>query len=682
MTLMFAHSHRTFFILLFSLTVSSCFLIQNIKSGETLFQEKKFTVAADKLKSEFDVEPAQDVKARKAFLIGECYRFSNQTLEAERWYKTAQSLNYDAIATYDYALMLKANGKYDDAIEQFKEYIQQVPFNDDASKQLKSTQQALDWQKNPSAYVVKNVEALNSPAFDYAPVLYKDGAIIFTSDRGDAAGTQTYGWTGEKFSDLFYSLPDGNGSYKSSLPLSAVINSKYNEGAVCFNKDFSELFFTRCGTDNITNDYCKIFETTMNATGEWNTPQSLPLFEDSTNVSQPFLTADGKELYFSSDSREGYGGKDLFITRRQADGTWSEPENLGPNINTTGDEAFPYIANGKLYFASNGQPGMGGMDIFSATKTGKQWMNPVNLRAPINSAADDFGLILIPVPNERKKEVKETGLFTSTRPGGKGNDDIYSFELPRIKLYQLEVQVKEKVFANPSDPNSPVTGTVALQNAMVSLFDATQAGRLDSLNRYATDATGKFTLTISPEKIYKLTASKPNYFSKSENFSSLGFSSRDNDTIKESVTIVLDKIYKNVQITLSNIYYDYNKWNIRPDAALVLDTLVTLLNENPTVSVQLGSHTDSRGNDNFNMNLSQKRAQSCVDYLVAHGIAKERLTAKGYGETQLVNGCGNGVPCTEEEHQKNRRTTFQVTGDTMNIDSKEPDKIIVDPNRK
>ena len=196
-----------------------------------------------------------------------------------------------------------------------------------------------------------------------------------------------------------------------------------------------------------------------------------------------------------------------------------------------------------------------------------------------------------------------------------------------------------------------------------------------------TDAQGKITFAIQPEKLLKLTASKNDYFSRSENFSSLGFSSSDKDTLKETVTIVLDKIYKNVQITLSNIYYDYNKWNIRPDAALVLDTLVTLLNENPTVKVELGSHTDSRGNDNFNINLSQKRAQSCVDYLAAHGIDKARLTAKGYGETMILNKCVSGVQCTEEEHQKNRRTTFKVTGETMTIDSKEPEKINTGPKQ-
>ena len=340
------------------------------------------------------------------------------------------------------------------------------------------------------------------------------------------------------------------------------------------------------------------------------------------------------------------------------------------------------IADGKFYFSSNGQAGMGGLDIFSATKVGKQWMNPVNLRAPINSPADDFGLIFLPVPDEKKKDIRQCGLFTSSRPGGKGNDDIYSFELPRIKLYQLEVLVKEKTFATPNDPNSAVTGTKSLPIAGVSVFDVTTFGKTDSLNKYIADAKGKIIFTIEPEKLLKLTASKNDYFSRSENFSSVGFSTSENDTVKETVTIVLDKIYKDVQITLSNIYYDYNKWNIRPDAALVLDTLVTLLKENPTVNVELGSHTDSRGNDKFNLTLSQKRAQSCVDYLATHGIDKARLTAKGYGETMLVNNCGNGVNCTEAEHQKNRRTTFKVTGETLNIDSKAPEKIIVDPNRR
>lgn len=670
-----AKSYLFFFSLLFLL--QSCFVIKQVKDGETLYAEKKYTVAAEKLKQELNADEVVESKAKKSFLIAECYRYSNQTIEAEKWYKIAAGYNYDPIANYYYGVMLKTNGKYEEAIKAFNNYLNEVPFNEEAKKQLKATQQALDWQQHPAPYIVTNLESINSPAFDYAPVLYTNNALVFTSDRTEATiGAGTFGWTGEKFSDIFIAESDGKGGYKIPVSFNPVINSKYNEGAACFNSNFSECYFTRCGSDNLTNDYCSVFYSVKNVTGEWGEPLPLTLFDDTSNVSQPFLSIDGKELYVSSDAPGGYGGKDLYVCNRTTEG-WSDPINLGPVINTSGDETFPYLFEGKLYFASNGQPGMGGLDIFVATKTGKQWGNIQNMKPPINSPADDFGILLQKIPADKSSSIKEMGMFTSSRPGGKGNDDIYQFVLPKIKAYVLKGVVLEKKFENPNDPNSKVTGTAPLAAADVSVTMEDSV-----ILNMKTDTKGNFRTPIQAEKYYKVFASKPDYFSKSEITNSIGFSLVDEDTVTATVKVILDKIYKEVQINISNIYYDYNKANIRPDAALVLDTLVTLLKENPDVKVELGSHTDSRGNDQYNMVLSQKRAEACVNYLVSKGIDKSRLTAKGYGETQLVNNCGNGVPCTEEEHQKNRRTTFKVLSDKLNIESQEPEKIIQDPERK
>lgn len=658
--------------------MQGCFVVKQIKDGETLYAEKKYSLAAEKLKEEYNAAGLTDEsKAKKSFLIAESYRYSNQTVEAEKWYKISSGYSYDPIANYYYGVMLKTNGKYAEAENAFNSYLKEVPFSEDAKKQLKATQQALNWQQHPAPYIVTNVESINSPAFDYAPVLYTNNALVFTSDRTEATtGAGTYGWTGEKFSDIFIAESDGKDGFKTPAPFSPVINSKYNEGAACFSSNFSECYFTRCGSDNLTNDYCRIFYSAKSVTGEWSEPVALPLFDDTTNVSQPFLSADGKELYVSSDAAGGYGGKDLYVCNRTADG-WSEPANLGSLVNTNGDETFPHLFNGKLYFASNGQLGMGGLDIFVATRKGKVWGDVQNLKPPVNSPADDFGIIWQHVPEEQKKDITATGFFTSSRPGGKGNDDIYRFVLPRIKTYILTGTVIEKIFENPKDPNSKVVGNSPLAGASVTV-SSDDSVILNTL----TDSKGNFRSLIAPEKYFKVLASKTDYFSKSETTSSLGFSSADEDTVRATVKIVLDKIYKEVQINISNIYYDYNKANIRPDAALVLDTLVTLLKENPEVKVELGSHTDSRGNDQYNMILSQKRAESCVNYLVSKGIDQSRLSAKGYGETQLVNNCGNGVPCTEEEHQKNRRTTFKVLSDKLNIESKEPENIIQDPERK
>ena len=667
----------------FLLSLSSCVLTQQAKDGTTLFQEKQYTLAADKLKQEFDSATDQPTKSQKAFYIGECYRLSSKTLDAEQWYKVAVDLNYDAIANYDYGLMLKSNEKYSEAIKQFNYYLNDVPFSQEAKDEVEACNLSLQWKKQDNHFQITNLQSVNSDAFDYSPQFYENGSLVFTSDRTDANGNQTFGWTGEKFSDLFISYTDGSGNYGKPVPFSASINSNYNEGAACFNKDFTECYFTRCGSDDETNDYCKIMFSSRVAGGEWSEPTALILFEDTANVSQPFLSPDGKELFVSSDAAGGYGGKDLYVCSRGIDG-WANPINLGDQVNTMLDEMFPSIGpDGKLYFASTGHLGMGGLDIYSATRLNKQWTNIQNLKYPLNSGADDFGLILKPVPASQQTTIKQQGMFVSNRPNGKGDDDVYQFIQQKIHVYVLAGTISEKHYQNPNDPNSTLVGLSGLDSATISLveIDETSAPVLSSVQTIQTKPDGTFLLIIDAEKTYKITASKNNYLNHSESSNSIGFLKIDEDTVRATTNITLDKIYKNVEVKLSNIYYDFNKWDIRPDAAKVLDTLVVMLNENPNIKVEIGSHTDSRGSDSQNLNLSQKRAQSVVNYLVAHGIDTKRLTAKGYGETHLVNNCSNGVDCTEEQHQQNRRTTFKILSDTFSIDSSEPNQIIQDSNR-
>ncbi|MCY7410348.1 MAG: OmpA family protein, partial [Chitinophagales bacterium] len=492
--------------------------------------------------------------------------------------------------------------------------------------------------------------------------------------------TAIYGWTGEKFSDLYYSNRDTKGNFGVPQPLSDKINSDFNEGTITFNKDFTECFFTRCGSSLTVNDYCHIYSS-IRDNDEWGDPQLIPIFNDSCNVVQPFLSADGKELYVASDVDGGYGGKDLYVVTKNAEGEFTNAQNLGPAINTTGDEVFPYLtADGKLYFASNGQSGMGGLDLFVSTRVSKQWGNVQNLRSPINSGADDFGILPEKVNTADQYKIKSQGYFVSNRPGGKGKDDIYHFVEAKTKVFLLKGDVVEKKFEKENDPNSNVIAFLPMPSLEIVLNAVDQNGNAiaNTLQKTKADKDGKFKFTVETDKSYKVTASKVDYFSKSEITNTTGFIKVDKDTITATVRIVLDKIYKNVQVNLSNIYYDYNKANIRTDAAIVLDTLVTLLKENPGVKVELGSHTDSRGQDAYNMRLSQSRAQSVVDYLVANGIDGTRLTAKGYGETQPVNKCTNGIKCSEEEFQRNRRTTFKVTSAEFTIESSTPETIVQD----
>lgn len=662
---------------------SSCLITKPTKNGETLFAEKQYTLAAEMLKSEFNKESDPSLKAKKAFLIAECYRLSSETVPAEEWYKTAYGLNGESRSQYLYAMMEKSNEKYAEASATFTEYLKESPFDEQARSEVEACNLALQWKNDKTSFTITGVDGLNSSSYDYAPVFYGKNGLVFTSDRANAAGNDIYGWTGEKFSDLFLAAKDGKGDYGNVTSFSEVLNSQFNEGAACFSKDFSECYFTRCGSNQTANDYCKIYYSYLNG-DIWSDPQVVPLFNDSTNVSQPFLTADGKDLYVSSDADGGYGGKDLYVLTKTSEG-WGNPLNLGPNVNTTGDETFPYIADdGKLYFASNGQMGMGGLDIFSASRVKSQWGNVQNLKAPINSGADDLAIIFDKVSPQDQYKIKSQGYFVSNRPGGKGHDDIYHFVEEKTKVYVVKGDVVEKIFEKENDPNSRVTGFKPMPDADVTLAIMDDNGALVSKSQKAvkSDKDGAFKYIVEAEKIYKVTGARPDYFSKSEQASTIGFTTVDKDTVTATVRIILDKIYKNVQVNLSNIYYDYDKANIRADAAKVLDTLVTLLKENPTVKVEIGSHTDSRGKDAYNMRLSQARAQSVVDYLVLNGIDVQRLSAKGYGETQPVNECVNGVKCTEEQYQENRRTTFKVLSESFIIESTQPKDIVVDPNKQ
>lgn len=663
---------------------SSCIITQQAKDGPTLFAEKQYTLAADKLKEEFSASTEQTVKALKAYMIGECYRLSSQTIDAETWYKTAVDLNYDAIANFNYGLMLKCNEKYSEAIAQFNIYLNDVPFSAEAKDEIEACNLAIQWKKQDNHFDITNLGNINSDAYDYSPQYFEKGALVFTSDRTDANGNQTFGWTGEKFSDLFISYSDGANGFGKPVPFNATINSEFNEGAACFNKDFTECYFTRCGSNDETNDYCKIMVSSRIAGGDWSEPTALILFEDTANVSQPFLSPDGKELYLSSDAAGGYGGKDLYVCSRTVDG-WGNPINLGDQVNTPQDEMFPSIGpDNKLYFSSNGHLGMGGLDLYVATRVNKQWTNVQNLKYPLNSGADDFGIVLKSVPAEQQTFIKQQGMFVSNRPGGKGDDDIYRFVQNKTHVYALQGNITQKVFQNPNDPNSAITGLAPLDSVQITVVEMDESGTplLSSVQSAVTNSTGHFLLLIDAEKNYRITATRNGYLTKSDFENSTGFLKIDEDTVKATTEITLDKIYKNVEVKLSNIYYDFNKWNIRPDAAIVLDTLVTMLKENPNIKVEIGSHTDSRGSDSQNLTLSQKRAQSVVDYLVLHGIDAKRLTPKGYGETDLVNKCDDGVPCTEEEHQQNRRTTFKVLSDTFSIESTAPENIIQDANHK
>lgn len=661
----------------------SCGVSQKLKTGDQAFEQKSYAVAATLYKSEFNTEHAPQIKAYKAFRIAESYRLLNNTREAEKWYNEAVRLGYpNSLARYYLALMLMANEKYDAAINEFKSYANEDPINKlKAFDMIRACENAKRLLQQKTNITIENLE-INTSANEYHPVFYeKNRDIIFSSDRGDALGTEIYGWTGEKYSDLFISKREKDGTYRTVVRFTDNLNTARNEGTPTFNRSYTEMYFTRCGTEgkskNKGDDFCAIYKSLRDFDGSWGMPEKVTFFSDTVNVGQPFLSPDGKYLIITSDAPGGYGGKDLWICYPEFDG-WSEPQNLGNEINTAGNEMFPYVAeDGTLYFASDGHPGMGALDIFSARREGQLWKQPVNLKPPINSGADDFALIIEKTkPSHADDFIKRIGYFTSSRQGGKGGDDIYKFVEQNENIYTLQVYVFEKVFEKPGDPNSKVVDFKEIEGVDVTLKKYSLA--LQPLATQKTDKNGMTRFELEPETDYLVSAFKEGYFKKSANTTTKGKKDETKVNIILQVKMILDKIYEEKEIVIPNIYYDYDKTTLRPESEIVLDTLVALLLENPTVKLEIGSHTDSRGSDSYNEKLSQGRAESVVRYLISKGIDINRLIAKGYGESRLVNHCGNNVKCSEEEHQQNRRTTFKVLSEKFIIESVTPTEIKVD----
>lgn len=682
------------------LITSACFFVSACKTMFTTpltapvaYASKQYTVAANLWQQQYDKEVSLLEKSKIAYKIAECYRFANRTAEAEKWYAKALEYASEPQVLWWYAQMQKANGNYTQAIQSLNEYSLNNPIDRTrATREIQACRQALDWQKQPTPYEIVNIKSINSPASDFAPTIYvpkgtENLQVVFTSDRSSAEGAQKYGWTGEKFSDLFY-VEQKNIDLQFSDPKpfgNDSLNTAFNEGTICFSNNYTQAYFTACGSaDAQKNDYCQIYMVKKNAEGKWLKPEPLPIFDtDTINVGQPFVTPNGAQLYFSADAPNGYGNKDLYVINQLNDGKWSKPQNLGPEINTQGYEGFPYVApNGKLYFASNGHLGMGGLDIFSAEKKGKNWTNIQNLQAPINSPADDFSLVFEPfIKPTMIDAVQEIGYFASARTG---NDDLYRFLLPVPPLkidttpkvvvqqvpllpkptYILKGKITTFVYQNPEEPATKTTQKQPLPSAITEIFGIDANSKI--AKRLIADENGYFETQVEPNTDYKVSASQVGFFAKSENASTKYKSPKNpTDTIIVNVEITLDKIFKQKEITLENIYYDLDKYDIRTDAQPTLNKLATILLENPNIKIELNSHTDSRGSDKYNLTLSQKRADAVVNYLISKGVSPQRLTPRGFGETQLVNNCSNGADCTEEQHQQNRRTTFKVVSDSF-----------------
>lgn len=650
-----------FFVFFF--TLHACTYTEKIRDGKTAFERKQFTVANELLKNEIKKVKTGTDRGVLSFILAETAMQLGNIDQAIENYRLAFDNGFGVDALKGLAFALKQGEFYTEAMQTFKDLSIEIGSPYEYRKDISNCEMAAQWKKEEYKDFKVELLPVNSPYADYSPVLLNKNNLIFTSDRPTATGEQIYLWTGGGFSDLFIAdLETGDAS-----PWKININTNAHEGTLSFNAERSKAVFTRCAGGKREDAYCKLFLIEKTNTGEWGT--ATPVFPElkELNLGHPTLSEDGKYMILSAKAPEGWGGYDLYSSQLLENGTWSEPALLNRQINTPGNEQFPSLDNDTLYFSSDFHPGMGGLDIFRSFRMENgEWSPPVNLKHPVNSGADDFNYTIIHSLNNLP-----FGYFTSTRQGGNGREDIYTFKKlppnpkkeekksvtkPAAAVYQyfLDVFVLEKIFAEPNNPNTTLLGRKPLANATLT---TTITG---SEQEFKTDSTGKIRISIQPGSNWQFIAGKDGYLNNAASFNAAGLqASPENPVQIVEMEIVLDKVFKNTEIVLDDIYYDLDKWDIRTDAKPTLDKLANTLILNPLVRIQLGSHTDCRGNDTYNQVLSQRRAQSAIEYLIGKGVPPGRMVAKGFGETvpSAICICSR---CTEEEHQKNRRTTFKI----------------------
>lgn len=580
--------------------------------------------------------------------LGDANYFNANYVQAEQWYTKRYELKgtFPKEFLYRYAQSLKSAGKNDQAKQIMSQYAKENPTQLRTKSQIQAKAQE-SIKKGSDVFTITNLNT-NSKYSDYSSSI-KGDTLLFASARPKAIGSQIYARTGQPFTNLYYAVKQADGNYSKPALYSKNTFSIFHEASPVFTKDGKSMYYTQNelkenNQKKVVNGRYKIYKSAYQ-NGKWNNLGVQDIFaKDSARVAHPALSPDGKILYFASDARGTYGQSDLFKVTINEDGSYTAPENLGTNINTEGRESYPFVTKDNiLLFASDGHPGQGGFDIF-ALDLNQKGASPVHLKAPLNSAFDDFGL--------NWDRQTNNGVFTSNRPEGQGDDDLYVFT--NTKPF-FEFDYNARIIGKVLDKNT----NLPLANAVVVLYN--NNGK--ELARTTTNDTGDFVFDkVLSNATYTTQASKETY-STNDTRLSLALYEREVAT-----TIPLDQDqYKLAQgldlakaLSLRHIYFDLDKSNIRKDAKVELEKIVEVLTQNPTIKIEIGSHTDSRQSKAYNQALSQRRAKSTLDYLVKRGINKNRLTAKGYGETQLVNNCADGVSCSEAEHQLNRRSTFVI----------------------
>lgn len=568
-------------------------------------------------------------------------RRQNQLKDAAVRYQRADSIApLQGEHAFHFGQVLMSTGDKEKAEGYFFRVLQERPEDAPSMDLYASCKAYASFLHDSDAFVVNR---LNLPFFKsvFSAVPFQKGLIV-TGEPADRAG-RTNPWNGQSFLDLYYAEKKTIVTWLEPQPLSGAVNGPYHEGTAVVSSDGRTMYFTRSdyyrqrlNKDDRNTSHLKLFRATRDSiTNEWTDIRAFAYNGDRFSCGHPALSADGNILYFVSDRPGGFGGSDIWYCRKEA-GAWSEPTNLGAAVNTAGNEAFPVVNGDALYFSSDAHENLGGLDIFETHLTDGQWSDPRNMNFPVNTPHDDFSLVI----DKRvglSADAELSGYLSSSRDGA---DQIYTFSTV-TPIFFVEGEVTD--VSGRYLPNVEVTLAEVLTQEDTSVV---------------TGPDGRFVFPLKPGSDYTLRAAEPMHLSQSLPISTRGL--LRSDTLRNDFR--LSPIVLDAPILIENILYDYDKWDIRPDAAIELDKLARIFLDNPDMTFELGAHTDSRGGDTYNLVLSDARANSAVDYLIRHGVNPDRISARGFGETMLTNRCTNGVKCTEEEHQANRRTEFRVTG--------------------
>ena len=660
---------RQFTPYLFLLLAAS--FLYSCKSAKLSDAEEKqrigeyFEAAAIYRKVYTKTPPAKrDLRGYIAFRMAECNRLINNTPRATSAYMNALRYKYpDSIVNLRLGQMYQKSGRYGEAVKYYNDYLLAEPGSVLAFNGVTGCEEGVKWKQSPTRYTVKRMDKFNSRRSEFSPMLYgeKYDQLYFASTRtpkgaGKDKEETNSAITGQRNNDLFLVKQDENGAWLAPVELEDEVNTEFDEGTPSFSKDGNTMYYTYCAQDPEGPRTSEIYISSRSS-AKWGKGTRATIVKDSvTALGHPSISPDGKYLYFVSDAVGGFGGKDIFRAR-VAGNDFGPMENLGEEINTPGDEMFPYVRDSvTLYFASNGHPGMGGLDLFKATQDSTGKWNVENLGAPINSMGDDFGITFA------GKE--ERGFFCSNRNDARGYDHIYSFELPTITIF-IEGIVND-------------VDEYPIEDATVRIVGK------DGLNvKVPVKKDGTYRVELERDIRYVMMASARGYLN--QNYELHTGPEEKNETY--IVDFFLSPISK--PVVIDNIFYDFDKATLRPESKKALDEMIKMLNDNPNVTIELGAHTDRKGTDQYNERLAQRRAQSVVDYLIAGGIEAARLEAKGYGESvpKTINKkmakqfdfLKEGDVLTEEfilalppEQQEiadqiNRRTEFKVLRTNYNL---------------